>query len=187
MDKKLENMWRILEIQNKAVQLDIQGWLMYEVFTWSWWVLLAFLIIPWIIWGKLVDKTRMLEVLLLGTIVVIITLFLDALGNEIGFWGYPTQLIPLTPEAIEFDMSIIPVGFMLIFQYYRTWASYAIALLVMSAIFAFIGEPLTHLIEAVLYLKWTYFYSFVYYIILGIVTKAIVDKVTSMYVPINNN
>jgi hypothetical protein len=124
----------------------------------------------------------MLETTLFGTLVIIVTTYLDSVGNEIGLWVYPTQLIPLSPEAIEFDYSIVPVGFMLLFQYFRTWKSFVIALISMAAIFAFIGEPLSHLLEAVLYIKWTYFYSFVYYITIGVLIKVILDKLRRMYV-----
>lgn len=182
MDKKIEHMWKMQEFHNKAVQLDIQGWLKYEVFTLTWWILVAFFIIPWLIWFKYVERSRMLEILLFGTFVMISNLILDALGSDFGFWVYPTELIPIAPEAFEFDISIVPVGFMLLFQYFRTWKSFIIALIIMAATYAFIGELLCQLFEAVLYLKWTYFYSFFYYIIIGILIKAIVDKLKRMYV-----
>ncbi|MBO1515585.1 CBO0543 family protein [Metabacillus bambusae] len=182
MNDKFEHMWKVQELQNKAVKLDIQGWLKDEVFTWNWWVLLALLIIPWLIWFKYADRRRMLEILLFGALVVIITTSLDTVGNEIGLWVYPTQLIPLSNEAIEFDHSIVAVGFMLLYQYFRTWKTFVIALIFMAAIFSFIGEPLCHLLEAVLYIKWSYFYSFVYYITIGILIKAIVGKLKRMYV-----
>lgn len=47
----------------------------------------------------------------------------------------------------------------------------------MAFIFSFIGESLSHYLDLVLYIKWTYFYSFLYYIILGISVKTIVEKI----------
>lgn len=180
MDDKFVDLWKMQELHAKAVQLDIQGWLKHEVFTGNWWMLLAFLIVPWFIWFKFVDRGRMLEILLFGTITIIFTLILDGTGNDFGFWVYPTELIPIAPEAFEFDISMVPVGFMLIYQYFSTWKSFVIALVSFSAIYAFIGEPLCHLLEVVYYIKWTFFYSFVYYITIGILIKVIVDKLKRM-------
>lgn len=128
------------------------------------------------IWFRVADRTQILETSLFGALVIIITTYFDAIGNEIGLWVYPIQLIPLTPEAIEYGFSMVPVAFMLIYQYFRAWKSFIFALITMAAIYAFLGEPLSHLLKAVLYIKWTYFYSFVYYITIGVLIKAIVDK-----------
>jgi hypothetical protein len=49
----------------------------------------------------------MLESLLFGTLVIISTTYLDAIGLEYEFWVCPTQLLPLAPRAVPFDMSIV--------------------------------------------------------------------------------
>jgi hypothetical protein len=141
----------------------------------QWWLLLAFIIVPWLIWVKVVDKKK-LEIVVVGLFVAIVTKLLDLVGYNLNFWDYPIQLIPIVPEAFAFDLSMIPVAFMLLYQYFKTWKSYCIGLICMSVVYAFIGEPFCNWIMVVIYIKWKYIYSFVYYIVIGLSVRAIVEN-----------
>jgi hypothetical protein len=181
MNNRYENMWKVRDLHSKEVQMDIQGWLQNEIFSWTWWILLLFMFVPWWVWFKVVDRTKMLEILLFGTLVIIFTLILDATGNDFGFWAYPTQLLPIAPEAFEFDLSMVPVGLMLVYQYFKTWKSFIKALIVMSFFYSFICEPLCHVLGMVQYIKWNYMYSFIYYITTGILIRLMVEKIKKLY------
>lgn len=109
------------------------------------------------------------------------TKFLDTLGYNLNFWDYPIQLIPLVPEAFAFDLSMIPIAYMLLYQYCRSWKLYCMMLIGMSTVYAFIGEPFCNWILIVVYIKWKYYYSFVYYIITGIIVRMIVENVKESY------
>lgn len=171
MTEKHELMWRTREFQDMYVYLDFQGWLNYELFTWNWWLLLVSLIVPWIVWFKLIDFKRVIEILLFGALVFIITTYLDTIGEDLRFWVYPTELFPWDLRGFGFDISMVTVTYMLIYQYFNSWKSFVIALISMAAFFAFIGEPVCHYLELVTYIRWTYSYSFLYYIILGLSIK----------------
>ncbi|KAA0548432.1 hypothetical protein FZW96_07615 [Bacillus sp. BGMRC 2118] len=183
MDIKLKNAFHSRELQDTFVQSDIQSWLNYELFSWNWWILFAFMVVPWILWIKVFDRKRVLELILFGSLVVIPTTYLDAIGSDLRFWMYPTELIPITPRAIAFDMSMVAVAYMLIYQYFGSWKSFSTALVTMAFVFAFLGEPLSHLWHLVYYIKWKYIYSFIYYIITGLTIKAIIEKMKKMYHP----
>lgn len=176
MTGKYENLQKVNELEKEAMLLDVQGWLNYDVFTFDWWLLVAFLILPWLIWVKLVDRKRIVEILLFGMFIIKITALTDILGTEINLWKYPTSLIPIFPRAFPFDISMVPVSMMIIFQYFRTWKSYTISLTIMATLFAFIGEPFCVWQELVIYTNWNYFFSFVFYIIVGISIRAFVEK-----------
>jgi hypothetical protein len=141
----------------------------------QWWLLLVFLIVPWLIWLKVVDKSRKLEIVAVGLLIAIVTMQLDWVGYYLGFWDYPIQLLPLMPEAFAFDLSMIPVAFMLLYQYCKTWKSYSIGLVCLSLVYSFIGEPFCNWISVVVYIKWKYIYSTMYYIVVGIIVKAVVQ------------
>jgi hypothetical protein len=174
---------RSRKLVHELDQNDLERWLQYGVFSYRWWLLVAFLIFPWIIWAKLADKSRRMEILLVGTLVMVITMLLDVLGYNLDFWDYPVELLPLgVPGALPFDLSMVPVAFMLIYQYCRTWKCYLPVLLSMAAVYAFIGEPLAIWLELVLYIKWRVYYSFVYYILLGIGVRALVGKMSRVYI-----
>jgi hypothetical protein len=182
MFDKMGNLSRARKLVHELDQTDRERWLEFGVLTFRWWLLVAFLIVPWIIWAKLSDKSKTLEVVLVGSIVMLVTLLLDVLGYNADFWDYPVELLPLgVPGALPFDLSLIPVPYMLIYQHFRTWKSYLLALFGMAAVYAFIGEPLANWLELVRYLKWNVVYSFIYYIVIGVGVRALVMRLASKY------
>jgi hypothetical protein len=172
-----ENMERARELITALVQTNRVRFIEYGGFlSPQWWLLLAFIIVPWFIWVKVVDKKRKLEIVAVGLFVAVATKLLDLVGYNLNFWDYPIQIIPLVPEAFAFDLSMIPVAYMLLYQYFKTWKSYCIGLVCMSAVYAFIGEPFCNWMMVVVYVKWKYIYSAVYYIVIGITVRAIVEN-----------
>ncbi|SLL37322.1 Uncharacterised protein [Mycobacteroides abscessus subsp. abscessus] len=78
---------------------------------------------------------------------------------------------------------MIPVAYMLLYQYFRTWKIFIIAQITMVLTYAFIGEPFSEWVELVYYYEWRYSYSFIYYIMVGIVTRALILKLASLSKP----
>ncbi|QOR68126.1 hypothetical protein IM538_08460 [Cytobacillus suaedae] len=177
---KFEVLERVHQLEQEAFQLDQHSWFHYELFTFEWWILVIFTVAPWILWIMLANRQKMLETVLVGTLAIIPTTLLDSIGLQYEFWIYPTQLLPVAPRAIPFDMSMVPVAFMLIYQYFETWKSYTIALLVTSTLYAFVGEPFSVWMELVRYINWNYFYSFCYYLLLGFSIRALLIKLRKL-------
>lgn len=163
------------EMQENMAYEELQRWLNDGIFTWTWWFMLGVFVIPWCILIRLIDRKRALSIWFFGLMVLILSSFLDDLGAEIGIWTYPVKLVPYSLIAFPFDFSIIPVAQMLIYQYFTTWKSFSLALVLQVAIFAFIGEPFSVWAGAVSYFGWTYCYSFVFYIVTGAFTRAFVN------------
>jgi hypothetical protein len=181
MNENLRAAIKTIETHHEMVKNDVDHWMNYELFTWNWWILVSFIVIPLGIWLKLVDRNRLLEILLFGTVVIILTSTLDAVGVDLKFWVYPVQFMPLTPRALPFDIFMVGITFMLLYQYFIKWRSFLLALLLMSVCFAFIGEPVSKKLNLVYYIRWKYYYSFFFYIILGVCIKALVDKCKNLY------
>jgi hypothetical protein len=169
---------KLLNLQQKYAELVIENWLSSGVFTWSWWSLVLLSLISWLIFYKYFDKERALQIWCFGLTVVIITSFIDDLGSELGIWIYPIKFVPVGLIAYPFDFSVIPVAFMLIFQYCNSWKSYTTAIVIVAFIFAFIGEPFSVWLGTVKYIKWKYIYSFGFYIITGLLAKFFITKVS---------
>ncbi|MBM6617867.1 CBO0543 family protein [Bacillus suaedaesalsae] len=167
---------KLVNQHHQNVTQDINQWLNNELFTWNWWVLLAFALLPWMVWFKFKERKILIESILVGTIAIIPTTYLDAIGLDLKFWTYPVQFIPLGARALPFDMSMVPVAYMLLYQFFKTWRAFIIGLLIMATLFAFIGEPVSKAMNLIYYLKWKYYYSFFYYIILGLFIKWFVNK-----------
>lgn len=51
----------VYQLQQTLTAMRIQNWLGEDLFSSQWWLLLGILIIPWIIWYRLVDRTRIFE------------------------------------------------------------------------------------------------------------------------------
>jgi hypothetical protein len=181
MNENLQAALKTLSKHHENVKQDINHWLNYELFTWNWWILVAFIVIPLTTWIIVVERKRMLEFLLVWTLVIIPTSTLDAVGIDLLFWVYPVQFIPITPRALPFDIFMVGITYMLLYQYFSKWKNYIIALIIMALCFAFIGEPVSKYLNLVYYLKWKYHYSFLYYIALGIIVKAIVNRYKNSY------
>lgn len=184
---KYENLEKIKTLEQKTFRLDVEGWVKNEFLTWEWWVLVAFFVIPWLLWIKYADRTRLLETSLFGAVVMIVTTILDNIGMVFEFWMYPTQFLPVLPRALPFDMSLVPVVYMFIYQYFQTWKSFSMALLIMSGVYAFIGEPLSIKLELVQYIHWKFIYSFLYYIIIGWGIRWVIVKFRNMSGETNND
>lgn len=173
--------WKVVDLHNKYVKADFSRWIKVELFSVQWWILVVIFIISWLVWIKLCNNEKLLEIALVGTISMIVTLVLDLFGSDLNFWFYPTQLISFTTCNFGFDFSIVPIGFMLLYQYNERWKSYIITLLMIAVLFAFIGEPLVNKLQLVHYIKWKYVYSFVFYIVTGISIKGLIHRLKRSY------
>jgi len=70
----------------------------------------------------------------------------------------------------------MPIFYMIIYQYFTKWKTFLIAITIMAFIFAFILEPLTAWLGIYKLYHWKYWYSFLPYILIGIVIKFLIDK-----------
>ncbi|WP_156177849.1 CBO0543 family protein [Bacillus sp. SA1-12] len=175
--KQLEMQQHIIELN----QMMIEDWQNNFVFTGEWWILLGLTIVPWFLWWKILDKRRILEILLFGLFVILTTSFLDVLGWNYSMWYYPNTLLALCTPLVPINYSLFPFFYMLIFQYFSEWKSFIVASIILSAIFSFIFEPLSEWINFYKELKWKHIYSFPIYILLGISIKLLVEKITIVH------
>jgi hypothetical protein len=171
-----DNLTRVRRLIHQLNQANSERWHHYGLPTFRFWLLLAFLLLPWLLWSRLVDRSRLLELLLTGMLISLWTILLDMAGYFLDFWFYPVEMIPMVPGAWPFDLAMIPVAYMLLQQYARSWRSYLAALCVMALVYAFIGEPMCIRLGLVIYYKWTYVYSVAVYLVFGISVRALVEK-----------
>ncbi|MCZ8522518.1 MULTISPECIES: CBO0543 family protein [Paenibacillus] len=165
------------ELVALLAQNHIEKWLHYGVNTFRWWLLVGLLMVPWLIWVKFADRRWLPESMLAGAMVIIITLLFDWTGYYLNFWDYPVELLPAVPGGLAFDLSVLPVPYMLMYLYLPSWRSYLLGLLFMTVVYAFIGEPLAIGLDLVSYIEWKNVYSVGYYVVTGVFTKAAVDTV----------
>lgn len=165
----------LYKMEIEFTRLRIENWLHHDVFSFQWWLLLFILIIPWFIWWIYVDRKRILDISLFGAIVLIISSFSDSILSELGLWSYTYELLPVWPRLITADFTILPVTYMFLYQYFRNWKHFILAMIVMSAVFAFAGEPLLIWLKIYNLHNWKHIYSFPIYIALGIFVRYIIE------------
>ncbi|MBM7660283.1 hypothetical protein JOC85_001050 [Bacillus mesophilus] len=167
----------IIQLKLKLRDLSLEHWMDETVFSFNWWLLLFSSIIFFIIWIKVLDKKRIIEISAFGLLVGTITFLLDIIGVSLVFWSYPDQLIPLVNSIFEIHNIHLPIIYMIIYQYFKTWKSFLIALTVSSSIFAFVLEPLTVWLGIYEVYRWKYLFSFPIYILGGILIRWAIIKV----------
>ena len=106
---------------------------------WHFWLVLASLIIPLILLYFTVDRNRIFEVFFFGYTVHIIWTYTELALTNSGYVIRGYYLTPLLPRSINITASVLPVGFLLLYQYCTNHKkSFILYTLVLSALFAFI-------------------------------------------------
>lgn len=158
--------------------MAIQNWRMEDFLTWRWWILVALLVLPWIIWWMVVDKRKIHQLLNFGLMTIIVTGLIDVAFVELGMYIYPYKLVPFSPRLLPYVMGFLPVTYMLLYQYFPRWSSFTWALFGVGGILAFIVQPLAIAIGMYRLVNWSLIYSFMIYISVGIAFRWLTELFT---------
>lgn len=168
---------KLIETLQDFSEISETHWFEKELFTLQWWVFAAVMVLVWWIWWRLVDRGRMLEILFVGLLSSIIAIILDIMGSEAVWWSYPVRVFPKIPRLIPIDIGVIPVTYMLLYQYYSSWKKYLFASIIMGLTYTFIAEPLLVWMKLYKLYGWEYVYSFPLYIAIAVICKYLVALV----------
>jgi hypothetical protein len=168
------------DLQWNLTTTRFEEWTRNDVFRFKWWALLAVFILSILVWWKMVDKSRLTELVLYAGIVTIIILALDELGEELTLWDYPVEIFPLFPPIASIDLASLPLVYSLMYQYFKTWKSYTIASIIMSILSCFVLEPLFVLSGIYQMITWKSYYGLPLYFAIAICAKAALVKILSI-------
>jgi len=138
---------------------------------------ISHLIIPWVIWWILVDKKRVFQILSMGLMILIVATVLDGIGTELGNWSYPIKLVPILPRLMDIDFGVLPVIYMLIYQYLPRWIPFILTMIIASILMSFVAEPILEWLNIYKVYSWKHIYSAPIYLLIGITFKAIIDYI----------
>ncbi|MGG3805647.1 CBO0543 family protein [Metabacillus fastidiosus] len=129
------------------------------LFTWQWWISLAMLIVPWIIWGIFRKRESSNRLLYTGLIIMVLSAILDTFGVENGNWSYPVKVIPSVTISYSFRFSVLPVLAMFFLQFKPDFNPFVKAI-IFGGLSAYIGMPILAAIDLYKKVDWAYTYSF---------------------------
>lgn len=168
-------------LNKKMAAFSKEWWYEEVVFTFPWWVVLVTLILPWLLWWKFVDRRRIKEISIIGFFIMITSYLLDQMGASLSLWTYKVTPTPLAREVFDpADLAILPVFYMLIYQYFSSWKNYIIAQIGLALFAAYIGGNLFQWLGIYLIINWKHIYSVPIYILLGLVAKLLVHGLNAL-------
>jgi hypothetical protein len=159
----------------KLIQETIKIWSDHIVFSGLWWLAVFLTIVPWIIWMIFRIKSSSDRILYAGFFVMIISICLDAIGNQYGFWTYRYHVMPIFPAYLPWDITLMPVTAMFFLQIKPNGNPFFKAIL-FAILAAYIAEPFFHWIGIYNPKHWKYIYSVPLHIIIYLIAHYLTRK-----------
>ena len=165
----------ILDLQEKIVSMWLDYWKEYShLGTGPFWVIVLMLVVPLVLIYFQIDRTKVFQIGFYGFNIHTWFTYSDAIAMRTGHVYYPFQAIPIMPVNFALDASLVPVTFMLVYQWcINNNKNVFLYGVITSAFFSFFFKPVMAAWELIkLANGMNYFYLFLNY--LGILIMAIV-------------
>ncbi|MGG3640954.1 CBO0543 family protein [Bacillus gobiensis] len=153
--KKIDDIYKSLVFAN---QKDHEIWFEYVFLSWQWWFCVIFTIIPWVLWWKCRKKESANRLLYGAFFIMLISMFFDSFGAELGFWDYRYEPVPFLPSFTPWDLSLLPVIFLVLVQI-KPNISPILKAIFYSVLSSFIGEPFFEWLGFYKSINWTFLFS----------------------------
>ncbi|MCY9019375.1 hypothetical protein MOF32_30125 [Priestia megaterium] len=136
----------IHEQSDKLQKLLSSYWHQYSDFgNWQFWVVLASLVLPLVLLYFTADRTRIFEVFFFGYTVHVLWAYTDIALGRTGYLTHTFFLTSQLPNATNITASILPVAFLLLYQYCTNHQkNFYLYTILLSAVFSFGLAPLEH-------------------------------------------
>lgn len=162
------------ELARKLAQLSYQNWVSHELFSFGWFVLIIVNVIFYITWLKLLDKSRLSHLLLIGSLSAVGFLIGDIiLFGFLGVAEYKVAITPIQPPLFILSITIVPIIIMLVQQYTSSWRGYLLWNSIGMAFLTFVLLPIYSLIGIFQFHSWNYFYYFLYIITSTLIVRGV--------------
>ncbi len=164
--KKLDE---ILEMQEKVVSMWMDYWKEFShVETGPFWVIVIMLIVPLVIIFLKIDRTKIFQIGFYGFNIHTWFTYSDVIAMRLGKVYYPFQAIPIMPVNFALDASLVPVTFMLVYQWcINNNKNVFLYGVFTSAFFAFLFKPVMEAWDLIKLDKgMNYFYLFLNYLLI---------------------
>lgn len=135
------------------------AWVEYEILSWRWLLGLGLTIIPWIVfWYVFRNKPYFDRLLYVCSAIIIISVFLDTLGDQYGLWHYRYNVVAAVPTYFPWDFTLMPLSIVLILTY-KPKASPWVKGVIFALLASYVGEPIFDWLDVYSLDYWRYSYS----------------------------
>lgn len=171
--KKLDE---ILEMQEKVVTMWLDYWKEFShVETGPFWVIVLMLVVPLVIIFFKIDRTKIFQIGFYGFNIHTWFTYSDVIAMRMGKVYYPFQAIPIMPVNFALDASLVPVTFMLVYQWcINNNKNVFLYGVLTSAFFSFLFKPVMEAWDLIKLDKgMNYFYLFLNYLLILVLAIAL--------------
>jgi hypothetical protein len=168
----------IIESYRETNLNSINYWWEYSSFdSWRFWLTVILLVVPLLILYFRMDRSRVYQIGFYGFAIHMLGVYVDTIGTNYGFWSYPYKMIPILPTSFTLTSSMIPVAFMLMYQWQsRKRINYYLGAAAVSALFVFIIHPMFKWLDMFqMYRGFNYLIMYLNYFGGAILAKLILD------------
>jgi hypothetical protein len=130
----------IYEKREEVFDLFEAYWITYSSLNdWQFWVTLIVFVVPLGLLFFVVDRKRIFEVFFFGYTVHILWTYASIILENNNWMNHTYFLHPMLPSSLNITTSILPVGFLLVYQYTtKHKKNFYLYTILLSAVFAFV-------------------------------------------------
>lgn len=178
MGSQSESLNKITEKQQAIANDWTTYWTDFSSFsTWGFWFNVAMFTLPLLLLYYKIDRQRAFQIGFFGFNVHVWFGYFDTFGTVQGYWTYPFQMVSFMPNSFGMDASLVPVLFMLLYQWVtNTNRNYYLYSLILSVFLSFVLKPIFVSINVFKFnMGANYFHLFLTYIVIIVVSKLITN------------
>jgi hypothetical protein len=169
----------ITQANSTLHNLMVTKWITQDLFSVKWWGVIGFVIFSYILCFSLMDKTRLIKTILFGSLISVFSVVVDTIGCNSNLWAYSLPIFPMIPNIFLYDITALPLYYMLIYQHAYSWRRYTVWNIGASAIMGFVFTPLLVTLGLAQLIQWSYFNVFLIITFTGFLAKAVTSLIIS--------
>lgn len=169
---------KLIKEQQEGALHWLKYWQEFSAFdTWQFWFHVVMFLTPLIVLYFAMDWKRALQLGFYGFNVHVWFGYFDDFGSTQALWSYPYKMIPFVAHSIGLDASLVPVSFILVYQWtIKNNKNYYLYTLLLSLFLSFILKPIFVMHNLFKFNAWVnYFHLFLSYIVILGLSKVITD------------
>ncbi|WP_408010078.1 CBO0543 family protein [Pseudalkalibacillus sp. A8] len=162
------------------IQKKVDIWATFVLFSPLWWFGVSLSIIHWILWLLFRKKDSTDRLLYVAFFVIVISLVLDVLGDQLGFWHYRYNVIPVLPTYLPWDLTLMPVTIMFLLQI-KPKLNPLIKAVLFAVVTSYVVEPIITWMNIYQPINWRYTYSVPFQIIIFMIAYYLTKRKAFSY------